>query len=217
MNHIHRLPGAIACIIAFCLAFPAAQAQGLPAVRILPLGDSITGGCCSDQLSGSYRKRLHLLLTGAGYNADFVGTLNDTPDPPDFTDTDHQGEDGYRIEHIDASVGIWLKKINDPDVILIHAGTNNFWVGADLDDVETRLVKLLDTVCGLRPHAKVIVASLILRDDSYEEIQAEFAAQLPRIVSEQTAMGRNVTFLDLHQSLDPGYLMPDNVHPRGKC
>lgn len=178
MNHIHRLPAAITRIIAFCLALPLAQAQSPLPVRIMPLGDSITEGCCSDQLAGSYRQRLYTLLTGAGYNVDYVGTLSDSISSG-LPDTDHQAFDGYRIEHLEASVGIWLKKTNDPDVILIHAGTNDFWVGATLETAEARLDKLLDKICGMRPHAKIIVASLILRNDPYEVIQSEFAALLP--------------------------------------
>ncbi|MCP5545455.1 MAG: hypothetical protein H7A49_16285, partial [Akkermansiaceae bacterium] len=57
------------------------QADEAP-VRIMPLGDSITQGCCSGSaVEGGYRNRLHDLLDSAGYTVDFVGTQNDVSNP----------------------------------------------------------------------------------------------------------------------------------------
>lgn len=201
------------CTIAINTLHAETPATEIPPVRIMPLGDSITEGCCSDQPSGSYRKHLHAMLAVREYNVDFVGTLHDTI-PSELPDTDHQGAPGFGLEHIGRNIGVWLKQIDEPDVILIHAGTNDFWIGSSLEEVTDRLEKLLDTISGLRPQAKIIVASLILRGDQYETIQAEFAAILPGIVAKQVAMGRNVFFADLHDSLDFNDLMNnDGVHP----
>jgi lysophospholipase L1-like esterase len=200
-------------IIAINMLHAETPATDIPPVRIMPLGDSITEGCCSDQPSGSYRKHLHAMLAGQEYNVDFVGTLRDTI-PSELPDTDHQGAPGFGLEHIAKNIGVWLKQIDEPDVILIHAGTNDFWVGSSLEEVTDRLERLLDRISGLRPQAKIIVASLILRGDQYETIQAEFATILPRIVAKQVAMGRHVFFADLHDSLDFNDLMNnDGVHP----
>jgi lysophospholipase L1-like esterase len=185
-----------------------------PPVRIMPLGDSITQGCCSGTSSeGGYRNRLHTLLSGAGYTVDFVGTETDSNNPS-LPDRDHQGMAGYQIDAIRSVIGLSMKAVAQPDLILVHVGTNDFTSGAGVAVVQNRLINLINDLSTLRPHARILVASPIIRTDAapLETAQNSFALALPQIVSDQAALGRKVHYVDLHSALDPGDLN-DGVHP----
>ena len=77
-----------------------ARAPAAPPIRVLPLGDSITDGAGAP---GGYRLRLYQLLTNAGFNVDFVGTLTDNG-APGLPDPDHEGHSGWRIDQIDSII-----------------------------------------------------------------------------------------------------------------
>ncbi|HLP75707.1 MAG TPA: Ig-like domain-containing protein, partial [Candidatus Paceibacterota bacterium] len=114
-----------------------------------------------------------------------------------------------------SSIGLWLKAVADPDVILVHMGTNDFSAGGSVAVVQDRLKNLIADLSALRPHAKILVASPVLRTDSssIEANQAAFAQSLPQLVSEQVSLGRQVYFVDLHAALEPDDLN-DGVHPK---
>jgi len=180
----------------------------------MPLGDSITQGCCS-ATEGGYRTKLYINLTSPaqGFNVDFIGTLSDYNVNPLLPDRDHEGHGGDQIEQIRTNIAWWLKKIEDPDVILLHIGTNDFWAGRTLLETQNSLKSLLADLSALRPHAKIIVATLIPRTDSYEDIQAQYNSSLPAIVSDQVMLGRQVSLVDMHSSLLWPDDLSDQVHP----
>jgi hypothetical protein len=66
----------------------------------------------------------------AEYNVDHVGTQIDTQNPA-LPDADHEGHGGYRVDQIQAGIDDWLSSIDDPDVILLLIGTNDFFEGYD--------------------------------------------------------------------------------------
>lgn len=179
-------------------------------MRVMPLGDSLTSGTT---VEGAYRNRLYSLLTGAGYQVDFVGTLTDANNPS-LPDRDHQGQGGYRIDQIQSELSSWLNAIEDPDVVLLMIGTNDFSQNHDLGSVQTRLENLISDIATQRPFAKIIVANLPLRTDdpNLESLQSAFNASIPGIVSNQAALGRQVSSVDMHAILVPGDLV-EGVHP----
>jgi lysophospholipase L1-like esterase len=186
-----------------------------PPVRIMPLGDSITMGFSNDSLvQGGYRNRLYDILTTAGYNVDFVGTQTDSNNSS-LPDYNHQGMGGYRIDQIDSGLSGWLRVIEDPDVLLLMIGTNDFWQNFNISTVQTRLTKLITDIATIRPFAKIIVSNLPLRTDSatLEALQSSFNAAIPGIVSNQVALGRQVSFLDIHSAMLRSDLSSDGVHP----
>ena len=178
----------------------------------MPFGDSITEGYVNEAntVEGGYRRKLYSLLTTAGYNVDFVGTLTDVN--PTFPDGDHEGHGGFLIEEMLANAPSWLSEVQDPDVILLHVGTTNFWVGETLLQTQNHLRDLIAEFSTRRPFAKIVVASLIPRTDSFKNIQVSYNSSLPGIVAEQVALGRQVYFLDMYSALGSGDLA-DGVHP----
>jgi len=179
----------------------------VPPTRILPLGDSITDGGGS----GSYRKKLYQLLTAAGYNVDFIG--NQLDNPAALPDSNHEGHSGWTIRQIDANITGWLNAITDPDVILVHIGTNDFGTNDDTTNAIHRLDALVTKMATLRPFAHIVVTNLMVRNEPQNsQIQSQFNPYVQDLVAAQAALGRRVTFLDMRSAV-PLSEMPDQLHP----
>ncbi len=213
MKLFRRSLRVLALLSAACLGVAVCDAQNAP-VRILPLGDSLTSGVTTGTtVEGAYRNRLFSLLTTAGYNVDFVGTQIDANNPT-LVDRNHQGMGGFRIDQIQSGLSSWLNVIEDPDVVLLMIGTNDFSQNFDVPTAQARLSSLVTDIATKRPFAKIILSNLPLRTDSatLENQQSVFNAAIPGIVNAQTALGRQVSFLDMHSVLLAGDFT-EGVHP----
>jgi lysophospholipase L1-like esterase len=106
------------------LCFFVANSIAFGALRIMPLGDSITKGAGSSFDNG-YRKPLYQKLTNDGYVINFIGTQT----AGDFADPNHEGHSSYHAKDpiyndIYDNVYDWLVA-NPPDIVLLHIGTND--------------------------------------------------------------------------------------------
>ena len=188
-----------------------AQAQ-TPPIRIMPLGDSITLGTGTP---AGYRYPLYVALTNAGYNVDYVGTQtgNATNLLPKVN---HQGMSGWRISGqngLTEFVPDWLNAIADPDVVLLHIGTNDFGTTNSYATAIDRLDALITQIATNRPRAHIIVTSLLPRGEPYNTwITNTFNPYVPVKVAAQQSLGRKVHFLDMHSYLTTSDLF-DNLHP----
>jgi lysophospholipase L1-like esterase len=196
----------------FCVATALFAAQGLaanPSIRIMPLGDSITHGT---PVPGGYRAPLYTLLTNAGYNVDFVGTASDNG-AATLPDSNHEGHGGWRIDGLYNNVYGWFESIQDPHVILLHIGTNDSSNDPSFSNAVTRLIALVTRMALCQPSARIIVTSLMKRTGTqYTGITNYFNPYIPGLVASQAALGRNVTFLDMHAALELNN-MADGLHP----
>ncbi|NNC87866.1 MAG: hypothetical protein HKN82_05325 [Akkermansiaceae bacterium] len=194
-------------IAAVCGAMPC-YAQTL---KIHPMGDSITNGAGGTSGVGGYRGPLYTLLTNAGHAVDYVGTI--TTNSASLADMDHDGHGGWRIDQVDANVESWFNSIDDPDIILLHIGTNDFGQAFDTPNAINRLDALLTKIAGLRPNAHIIVTNLLERDEPRNtQIQTQFNPYVEGVVNDHIAAGELVSFLDM-RALVPLSDMPDNLHP----
>jgi lysophospholipase L1-like esterase len=181
----------------------------VPALRVMPVGDSITDGAGAP---GGYRAPLYRLMTNAGFNVDFVGTLTDNS-APGLPDPDHEGHSGWRIDQIDGTIESAFAKVSDPDVILLLIGTNDYGQSYNTADAVNRLEKLVTRMATNRPYASIIVANLLVRGEPYNtQIQSTFNPYLPALVQRQRALGREVYFDDLRSAV-PLFDLPDQLHP----
>jgi lysophospholipase L1-like esterase len=198
-------------VISLMVRFSSPVASAAPILRVMPLGDSITDGY---PIPGGYRAMLYQLLTNAGYNLDFVGTMTDNgvaslPDP------DHEGHPGYRIDQIAAGFTNWVQSVNSPDVILLLIGTNDYGQNYDTTNATNRLDQLISEIAALRPKSRIVVANLLQRTDNPAAdaaIQATFNPYVPGIVANHAALGQLVYFLDMRSALGPSDLT-DGLHP----
>ena len=177
-------------------------------VRIMPLGDSITAG--SD---GGYRTLLFNTLNEAGHTVDFVGSSRLQKDRPQLADSDHEGHGGWRINTIQRNITDWIAEYQ-PNVILLHIGTNDISTGQWPLGLALELSGLLETLYTASPEVTVYVASIILRTDDPERIWVteRYAALTPLVVQAWADQGYDARFVDMHAAIGPEDLA-DALHP----
>jgi autotransporter-associated beta strand protein len=184
-----------------------------PPLRILPLGDDITLGKGGTANLGGYRSPLYSALAAAGYNVNFIGTL--TTNSSLMAQPHHEGQSGVTttIDVISANLAAWLAAVDNPDVVLLYIGLNDL-PGGDFANAINRLDSLITQIATLRPNAHIIVSNLMDRSGTVNQanIQTQFNAYVPDKVNAQAALGRRVTFLDMHSVVSLSY-MPDGRNP----
>ena len=207
------LPHVAAQLVAECRArnpqfgqgnAPVPQAIGKRPIRIMPLGDSITYGTPNPGYGG-YRHALQRLLENARYRVEFVGSQHSGDAP----DGDNEGHPGWTIAQIKNGIDAnrWLETA-DPDIILLHIGTNDIRLG-HVASAPADLSALLDDILERLPRAHVIVARIIpFRRGSDPENQA-YNDALARIVASK---GARVASVDMRAILLPGDYA-DALHP----
>ena len=173
----------------------ATLAQSAPPIRIMPLGDSITYGSGT---SGGYRLPLYVALTNAGYTVDFVGTQTDNG-ATGLPDSNHQGLSGWKISDVWSGlyekIYDWLYAIKDPDVVLVHIGTNDSGGGNSFTNAVDRLDSLVTRIATSRPYAHIVVTTLMKRGEpNYTAITNYFNPYVAGKVSAQQAQGRTLQY-----------------------
>jgi lysophospholipase L1-like esterase len=126
-------------------------------VKIMPLGDSITGS------PGCWRALLWNMLQNAGYtNINFVGTL-----PPQGCgipyDGDNEGHGGALATGIVSQNLLpgWLAATN-PDIVMMHLGTNDVWNGSfTTAQILAAYTTLVQQMRANNPAMKILVAQII--------------------------------------------------------
>lgn len=152
---VQAVSGTVLLAVAFFVLVPASPASAAP-VRIMPLGDSITGS------PGCWRALLWQHLQSTGFtNIDMVGTL-----PPQGCgvpyDGDNEGHGGALVTAVADQNQLpgWLAATR-PDVVLMHFGTNDVWSGRTPDVVLAAYSKLVDQMRASNPGMRIIVAQII--------------------------------------------------------
>ncbi len=202
---------AIAGLLAACPAprpdLTAPQPQPMPALKIMPLGDSITDGY---NVPGGYRVKLYRELRDRGYAVDFVGSQRNGL--PELPEPEHEGHSGWKIGQIHLRVTGWLRAA-EPEIILLTIGTNDILQGDRLETAPKRLAALLETIYAELPAVDVFVASIPpIADAAFDARVQAYNAAIPAIVEQQQAAGRAVRFVDVYSALNWDDLA-DGVHP----
>jgi lysophospholipase L1-like esterase len=185
-------------------AAPVSADEALPQpIRIMPLGDSITVGVGSSTRSG-YRPDLAERLAAAGLQADFVGSQQSGTGP----DVDNEGHVGWNIEQIAANVDNWLATY-EPDVILLHIGTNDTRSAGAAVTAPGKLSDLIDQIKADRPAAEIFVAKIISTTDAERNVLTDaYNAAVPAVVASK---GARVHLVD--QSTVGGHDLYNTLHP----
>jgi len=126
---------------------------------IMPLGDSIT--------HLNYRYDLWLNLKEANVIFDFVGNENHLPWGADDSnlefDSDHEGHGGWRSDQISYNIESWVK-LNTPDIVLFHVGTNDLAQGYSPSHVIEHIGKTIEILRLYNPEVIIFVAQIIPYD-----------------------------------------------------
>lgn len=129
-------------------------------LKIMPLGDSITRGVTGSS-TGGYRATLYNSLNAAGYNFDFVGSLQDGT----VTDRDHEGHSGYETQQIRDNVIQWLNA-NPADIVLLHIGTNDVeFKTTTPSQIADYVNEILDNIDTYSTNTTVFLARIMLDVD----------------------------------------------------
>ena len=213
-------PFALVGVAAMLLTFAFSGCEQARAIRIMPLGDSITNGTGS---KSGYRSKLYADLTAAGYEIDFLGSQQTNPSP-ELPDLDHEGHPGFNIDNIlngwknHPGVNVWLGSAGyDPDIILLLIGGNDVGEQRDFEHAPDRLDALITRICdtktGLKPKAHVIISRITPRAAKPNDHNTRwYNEQLDIVVARHIAAGEKITKVDCYQPLNPADLA-DGVHP----
>jgi acyl-CoA thioesterase-1 len=181
------------------------------AVRIMPLGDSITQG-----YSASYRRSLWLALREAGKKVDFVGTMDSHyaggPGPGDY-DVDHEGHWGWTADEVLARIGDWVAR-SDPDIVLLHLGTNDIGGGQDPGGTVKEIAGIIIRIRAHNPGIHVLLASIIPVDHEAANARVrQFNAALGELVQSLDSGSSRVLLVDQFEGFDAGLDTYDGLHP----
>ncbi|KAI9695866.1 MAG: hypothetical protein M1836_005983 [Candelina mexicana] len=196
--------------------------QGAPlkgkTLKILPLGDSITNGYQSSDGNGYRKDLLDAITLYGGAKATFIGSLKSGK----MQNNENEGHDSAKIDAIAGAAKTFLKQTPNeqkPNVVLLHAGTNDMIQNYDVDDAPERLGKLLDEITTTVPDAVVLVAQIIPnRDPSIDKrIQAFNSNLWPMLKGRQDKQHKdgNVQIFDMHKAV-PVADLGDGTHPTDK-
>jgi acyl-CoA thioesterase I len=177
-------------------------------LRVMPLGASSTVGKGSPGTAG-YRGPLQELLAGHGVVVDMVGSQQGGPDS--VPDRDHEGRGGTTLETMEPRVAEWVRRA-DPDVVLLHNGTNDLLRGTSAAKAAERLDRVLSEIVGAAPDAHVLVAGVWAPLPGDERDREEFERLGDVVVAGFRERGRSVRFVDATGLLTPGQLA-DGLHP----
>ena len=186
-------------------------------LKIMPMGDSITEG---EAGHNSYRRALWQRLQGAGCNVDLVGSKSGvsrgfrdsgstTPLNPDF-DQNHEGYWSYRADEI-LSFATNRVASAQPDVVLLHAGTNDILQGQGAESTAAELSSLIDAIRAGKSDVRIVLAKLIPASPNPGGIAA-LNQLIDGIASQQNKAGASVVVVDQSSGFSVGNTY-DGIHP----
>jgi hypothetical protein len=126
----------------------------------------------------SYRGRLYQLLTNAGIDVDFIGTVYSVP--AIGGDPDHDGYGGAYIGPGGSSNNLWdrlpvvLGSSVDPDIIIMAFGWNS--VIYEPGEAASKYRGITNQISAIKPSAKLMLATL---SPSRGETQAQSNGSVP--------------------------------------
>ena len=195
---------ALLVVLFSVIAAPVSLAQ---AVKIMPLGDSITRGSNGNgAIPGGYRQQLGVKIAEAGRSYDFVGIRTDNAAVG--MDPHHNGRDGWRTDQVLGSLTTYLAA--NPNVVLMHLGTNDLLQAVPTATVITNMTTLIQRITSHSTSPKLYVATIIPvladRDGKTKEQWAtiinDYNSKVRVLVQQQLALGRNVSLVDFASSLN---------------
>ena len=206
--------------VIFFIFLAVAQPAHGQAVKIMPLGDSLTSG---HNHYASYRYDLWFDLIDAGFDVDFVGDLNDTyhnvlsfryPEYRTTFDRDHSGYWGYQTHELISLARIG-STAHQPDIVLLLAGVNDLWYQGE-GGVASARSGLRDIIEGIRSVVPGVTI-LLGQNTPYKDRGAEFVgslnAAIATLASDLDTTESPIILVDHATGFDIGSMtQEDNLH-----
>ncbi len=175
-------------------------------IRILPLGDSITQG--GDGYP-SYRRSLWMMLSG--FKVDFIGSHNSFNGSSPYTDfdLDNEGHWAWEAGELDNSLNSWLDGYT-PDIVLLHAGTNDVDRGQSNSSTTAELESIIDKLRAKNSAVIILMAKLIpMRHRDTTDINQDIEV----LAAEKSTAVSPVVIVDQYTGYNPATDNHDNYHP----
>ena len=186
---------------------PACPISNGAALRVLPLGDSITYGY-GEASGNSYRRDLECLLYTGGNPTHLIGSIKNG----DWQNNDNDGFIYHTIDEIGVTGTPEITGQPKPNVVLLHAGTNDMVQNLDLKDAPARLGNLIDFITSNCPDALVVIAQLIPNANTTVNPRIQtYNTKVPAVVSSRAQAGKRVTMVSMH-AVKVSELL-DGTHP----
>ncbi|OQE20839.1 hypothetical protein PENFLA_c015G05284 [Penicillium flavigenum] len=173
-------------------------------LRVLPLGASITMGYKSADGNG-YRKWLRQQLRYVGWDVDMVGTRKSGT----MHDNDHDGHIGWRIDQIASHAKVIIPQ--QPNVILINAGTNDALQKYKVDTAGKRMDSLLTYLFDNIPNTTIILSTLTFNGKE-PLLSTEINKQYLELAAKRRAQGESLVVADMSSFIQWKQLV-DKIHP----
>ncbi|MFJ5730490.1 GDSL-type esterase/lipase family protein [Streptomyces paradoxus] len=190
----------------------AAAAPAADPVRVMPLGDSITGS------PGCWRAVLWNRLVAGGYkDIDFVGTLP-PPGCGQAHDGDNEGHGGELVTNVaDQNLLPGRLASTRPDIVVMHFGTNDVWSSIAPDRILAAYTKLVAQMRASNPDMRILVAQLIPMNPSScpgcAQRVVDFNARIPGWARAAGTDRSPVTVVDQWTGFSTAADTYDGVHP----
>jgi len=213
------------------------QSDDSQALKILPLGDSITQ---AEINRASYRYPLWKKLIDAEIEFDFVGSMNTqlstyskgTPPHPDYSgqafDPDHEGHFAWQISDIvngrdpnngtgSGKLAEWLTNY-DFDIALVHLGSNDAFYRKSNQRVAEELTSVIEALREDNPNAIILLAQVIPTSRKEADAQAveNMNKVVPSVVKAMNSRKSPVILVDQFTGFDANTLTYDGVHPNAE-
>ena len=129
-----------------------------------------------------------------------------------MTDNANEGHSGYRIDQIADIANLSLKA--NPNVVLLHAGTNDCIQDYDLPTAPQRLGALMDQILSVVPQTTLLVAQIIGTPNATVQARIDaFNAQIPGLVNKRASIGARVWTVNMSHVLDTYTDFAGEWHP----
>ncbi|KAF4981158.1 hypothetical protein FZEAL_2992 [Fusarium zealandicum] len=177
----------------------------------MPLGDSITKGSGSTGIVG-YRGPLRNKLLSQGktddITVDMIGTMRDG----NMVDNDHEGHSGEYLADINR---YWKDSIKArPNLVLVHAGTNNMDKNRDLAIALDLMRSIIDGIFESAPDVTIMVAPVIWANKPAMQANSDhFNAQVESLIELRQTQGKHI--LPVHVDITVNDLS-DEKHPNDR-
>ncbi|MEU7913576.1 cellulose binding domain-containing protein [Microbispora bryophytorum] len=199
---------ALLVVLGLLVARPAEAAT----VRIMPLGDSITGS------PGCWRALLWNKLQNGGFtDVDMVGTLPAQGCGVPY-DGDNEGHGGYLVTNVADQNQLpgWLSATR-PDIVMMHFGTNDVWSNKPTGTILAAYGTLVDQMRASNPNMKILVAQIIPMNPSTCPECAQRAVALnsaiPGWAAAKTTTASPIVVVDQWTGFSTSADTYDGVHP----
>ncbi|KAF7929599.1 hypothetical protein BELL_0068g00160 [Botrytis elliptica] len=175
-------------------------------LRIQALGNSITYGFLSSDGNG-FRLGLRNLLTSAGNTVQYVGSVR----AGNMSDNFNEGHPGAIISEIAEYAKLSLPE--DPNLVLLMAGTNDMNNFNNVTTAPERLSGLIDEITSAVPNVTLIVAQLTpASNTTVNAAMVAFNSKIPDIVASKVAAGKKVSTVNMMDYVTVNDLV-DGLHP----